>query len=93
MKRYNIGDVKPLEDLYYRLLPWISAHPNQSVYNDNGVRVCVNCGSENVNRRGWQQTNCGKYERHRCMDCGKWMRGRYTQLAKSTKIKMLVSAT
>ena len=92
MKRYNMADVRLTEQLYHTLMPWIPGHPNQNVYNDNGVRVCVNCGSKKVQRRGWAYTIAGKYERHCCQNCGKWMRGRFTQLTDSTKSKMLVTA-
>lgn len=92
MKRYNIQDVRLLEKLYHKLMAWIQVHPNQNVYNDDGVRVCVNCGSNHVNQKAWHYTGLGKYKRYRCMDCGKWMRGRFTMLSKETKETMLASA-
>jgi len=92
MKRYNKHDITILESLYRKLVAWISGHPNQNVYNDDGVRVCVNCGSKHVNRKAYTFTSVGKYKRYRCMDCGKWMRGRFTQLSAETKATMLANA-
>jgi len=35
MKRYNVQDVRLLEDLYNTLLPWIKNHPNWGLYVAN----------------------------------------------------------
>lgn len=92
MKRYNKQDVTLIERLYIKLLPWISQHPNYNVYNDDGVTVCINCGSLKIQRRGLYRTRAGTYQRFCCNICGKWMRGRFTQLSSETKETMLVPA-
>jgi DNA polymerase elongation subunit (family B) len=92
MERYNKQDVRLLEKLYHRLMGWIQMHPNQNVYNDDGERVCVNCGSNRITKKNWAYTGLGKYKRFVCRDCGKWMRGRFTMLSKETRETMLASA-
>ena len=92
MKRYNKGDITILESLYRKLIGWIHNHPNQNVYNDNGERVCVNCGSKRVKGKGWAYTPMNKYQRFICKDCGKNMRGRRTVLSDETRATMVASA-
>lgn len=69
---YNMGDIPPLEELYLRLRPWISPHPNLSLYT--GDRRCTHCQSTNIQFRGWRYTPAGKFRRIRCNDCGAWSR-------------------
>ena len=77
MKEYNLQDALLLEDLYERLLPWIHNHPNRSLYNDEGdLEVCPNCGSKQLQKRGFTTTRVMKYQRYQCTDCGKWSRGK-----------------
>jgi DNA polymerase elongation subunit (family B) len=76
MRTYNKQDVVLTEKLYNRLLPWIKNHPNVALYTDGTKAVCTTCGSINLNKRGFQTTNASRFQRYRCMDCGKWMRGR-----------------
>ncbi len=73
MKRYQIQDVNLLEPLYYKLLPWISNHPNVNLYD--GTDGCPQCTSSNFQRRGTSKTQTGSYPRYQCQDCGKWFRG------------------
>jgi DNA polymerase elongation subunit (family B) len=73
MRRYNVQDVKLLEELYEILRPWISGHPNLGLFTDEVV--CPNCASEDLQRRGFAYTQLGKYQRLRCKACGTWTRG------------------
>lgn len=79
MRRYNIQDVKILEKLYYRLLPWIKGHPNHSLYDPQDVPSCTNCGSANLQSRGYAFTQTLRYRRHVCNDCGSWGRSRASE--------------
>src|SRR5690606_2824992 len=74
MERYNKQDVRLLEKVYDRLLPWIPNHPNVSLYEDG--KGCTHCGSHNLQRRGLAYTTSCAYPRYQCKDCGKWVRGR-----------------
>lgn len=73
MERYNKQDVRLLEPVYERLLPWIQNHPNLGVYGD-GI-ICSNCGSTKIQKRGVATTAFQQYQRFRCSTCGTWMRG------------------
>lgn len=76
MRRYNIRDVRMLEPLYERLVPWIQPHPNMGLYMDSASPVCPNCGSCNVIKKGLTRTATQAYQRYKCRACGKWSRGR-----------------
>ena len=73
-KRYNIGDVISLRDLYYRLRPYIEYHP--SVAGEGGY-VCHSCGSDDIQRRGYHKMKSGlTYQRYQCNCCGSWSRSK-----------------
>jgi uncharacterized protein YprB with RNaseH-like and TPR domain len=67
MEKYNKYDVLSLEELYEKLIPWDKSI-NFSVYND-GSSVC-SCGSTHFQKNGYYYTKTGKFQRHRCVDCG-----------------------
>lgn len=69
MKKYNEMDVHLLLDLYDKLLPWISNHPNISAYGGQG---CAKCGSADLEKRGFSRTATGIYQRFQCRKCGGW---------------------
>lgn len=75
MKRYNIEDVVILKDLYTKLKPWVRSHPNVGLYTDGTEPVCISCGSDDLEKRGFAYTNAGKFQRYVCLECGRWMRG------------------
>jgi len=83
MKQYNMGDISVLEGLYYRMLPWISNHPNHGLFM-NGVPdfpVCPNCGSYDVHKDGFAYTKVGKFQRFECKTCHSWPRSRVSENA------------
>lgn len=74
MRVYNKRDVWALEDLYYRIQPWVPSHPNVGLFVDEpgAVDMCPACGSTNLKLQGNRYTAMGKYQRYQCSDCGKW---------------------
>lgn len=74
MKQYNIGDVKLLEKLYFKLRPWITNHLNIGIAKHEESCVCPSCGSASLQRRGYSMTNAAKYQRWQCQSCGSWSR-------------------
>ena len=75
MKRYNVRDVTEMEPIYHDLLPWIKGHPNMGHYVTGDI-VCSNCGSDKVKKDGWERRTIVPYQRYRCLDCHKPLRGR-----------------
>lgn len=73
MEEYNRNDVVILENVYYKLLPWIKGHPNYALYEQRDA-VCPNCGSNHYHRRGYSYTNALRYTRYQCQACGSWFR-------------------
>lgn len=74
MKRYNVQDVRLLEELYEKVRPWITGHPHFGLYSGED-HVCPNCGSDDLMRQGYSLTGVGKFQRYQCRPCGTWSRG------------------
>ena len=86
MKEYNDQDVYLLEDVYLRLLPHMTGHPNFFLGTSEDTRpMCRACGYVGLHRRGTTSTNLGKYQRYVCPNCGKWSKGRVNLLSKETR--------
>jgi RNase_H superfamily len=70
MEKYNKYDVLSLEELYHKLAPWDNSI-NFGVYTDEVEQKC-SCGSEKeLQKKGYAYTAAGKYQRFKCLDCGK----------------------
>lgn len=94
MKKYNIRDITSLEDVYFKLRPWVQGAVNLAVYDDSNEAVCCPvCGSDDVEQDGWSFTQTGKYLRYHCKDerCGAWSRSRYTTNTTSKRKSLLVA--
>lgn len=75
MQAYNEQDTLLLEDLYYRLLPWITGHPSRHLY-DGDPLACPTCGGDSgFQRRGYYRTAAGKFPKIQCLDCHGYFRG------------------
>ncbi len=83
MRKYNIQDVRLLEEIYEKVRPWISNHPHYGLYTGNDD-VCPNCGGENRQRRGFAATSVGRFQQFRCNDCGTWYRANRRESGVST---------
>lgn len=83
MEKYNRHDVTLLERLYLRLRPWIRQHPSHGLFTDG--KVCANCGSKHLQRRGSYPAKVLVYPRFSCMSCGAWMRGTKALSERRTK--------
>lgn len=76
MRRYNRGDVVITEQVYDILRPWISDGPHYGLFGVDD-RVCGNCGSTKLQRRGLSYTKLSTYQRYQCTECGSWSRGKH----------------
>lgn len=76
MVRYNKQDVKLLEEVYLRLMPWIKGHPN--IGNMIQEDVCPCCGGRHVVKMEdrYYYTSVGRYQLYRCSGCGTVFRDR-----------------
>jgi len=83
MSLYCDQDVLVLEQLYYKLLPWISNHPNVNLYSPTIEETkCPNCGSKDLKHIGYTFSSISKLESFRCNKCGAISKGRNTVLNK-----------
>lgn len=78
MLKYNRQDVKLLEEVYLKLRPWITSHPNRALL-DEKVKSCPNCASTKLQRRGYMTTRVSKFQRWCCTNCGAWSRSRLAE--------------
>jgi len=83
MKRYNIYDVLSLEELYNKLAPWDNS-VNFNLYSDD-LEIKCNCGSSDFEKRGFNFSTTGKFQRYQCRDCGKWTHSKVNLLSKEKK--------
>lgn len=72
MRLYNIMDTEVLEQVYMKLRPWYTTHPNVTTADDLETYRCPKCGSIDIIKRGFFHTNKGKYQKYLCKGCGAW---------------------
>ena len=78
MLKYNKKDSAILEEVYLKMRPWISNHPNISNFCDDTNTSCSHCGSDNIEelKGKYYYTTVNKYQLYRCKDCGTIFRSR-----------------
>jgi len=76
MRKYCIGDVKVLVDLYKRVRPFIRNHPHLG----QDRHECGACGSKETQRRGFRRTKSFLIQRLQCKACGAWSDGTRTKV-------------
>lgn len=93
MKEYCIHDVYLTEEVYDKLLPWIKSHPSIPTYRGDDKTIhepaCRNCGSYNIQFRGYATTAQSKFHRFVCKDCGTW--GRLTSKVSGVGVTSVAS--
>jgi hypothetical protein len=67
--------VRLTEDLFHRLKPYIRNLPR---LRPGGKCGRLGCGSDNVQRRGYNYSEKFKTERIFCLDCRLWSEGKRT---------------
>lgn len=91
MREYNEVDVLALEELYLKLRPWMTNHPNINIKGDNEKPHCPKCGSGRLHKRGVYTTNKGVYQRYCCMDCEGWSSDSKNLTTKQQRDNLLTS--
>jgi hypothetical protein len=71
MVTYCANDVRLLEKVYKRMLPFMNGHPNRNYY-DETTGSCPKCGSKELQKRGFSFKIGGKVQRYQCTRCGGW---------------------
>lgn len=75
MKKYCNNDVQLVEDVYMKLRPLITTHPNLATMSQK-VDCCPVCLGTNLISNGVRTTQTMSYRRLQCKDCGSWVRER-----------------
>lgn len=86
MVDYNIQDVLSLEDLFEKMLPWENSI-NLGIYEDERSTMCGH-STLSLQKRGFQYTNTGKFQRYQCSECGKWSVSRKNLIEKKQRKKL-----
>lgn len=77
MQIYNVHDTEILEQVYLKLRPWVSNHPNLGVYIESEASICPYCGNSSmVPSESYYYTRVNKYTLLRCPKCGGMARSR-----------------
>lgn len=85
MKKYARQDVDLLADLYYRLRPWMTTHPNLALF-DGRPDSCPTCGHTDLMRRGYRSTKVAQYAQFQCKKCKAYCRKRVKSDATSPNL-------
>lgn len=87
MEKYNKLDVSSLEELYYKISPWDKS-VDLGPYWDANDPTC-HCGSKSFIKFGYGFKPSGKFQRHRCKECGKTYLDKVNLLSKEKRSKIL----
>lgn len=85
LRVYNIQDVHVLEEVYLKMRPWITNHPNLALMDGSLDTRCTKCTSSHIHYRGYAHTNVSRFRKFQCQDCGGWGRERVNQMSKEEK--------
>lgn len=93
MKSYCIQDVETQEQVYYKLRAWDSnKQTNFSIFRDDTIPACPQCGSVNLQRVQEILTGTQLYEGYRCLNCKSWARSRNSRQSRERGAKVLTKA-
>jgi hypothetical protein len=91
MNTYNIGDIQALEDLFYRVRPYIRNIQVANYIEFDGI-MCPVCGSKDVVEEGNYYTPAGRWTAYRCKACKCLSRGKTNLLVKGRGKKLLINS-
>jgi len=81
---YNKQDIRVLEDVYLKIRPFVNAHINFNLENNDG---CPHCGSTKLHSRGVRRTKTRVYRSYQCQDCGGWSSSTVSEKDQVARIK------
>lgn len=67
-----IADIKVLENSYLELRKYATSSPNVAKIINHSGEGCPNCGSFDIQLRGWNATARGRQRRAQCKSCAGW---------------------
>lgn len=72
MEKYNTLDILSLEELYMKMRPWISNHPNVALMDGKypEVPTCRKCGGTDLIKRGTRASSVTIMQQWQCKCCG-----------------------
>ncbi len=70
MEVYCKRDVDLLDQVYIKMRPHISNHPNINVFREDVLEGCTRCGCTVLTKYGYRYTSSGKKQRYKCSNCG-----------------------
>lgn len=75
MVRYNKQDVVLLEEVYKRLRPYMTNHPNEALYGE--IACCPVCGSQKFKKQGVKFNRTRAMQQYQCQadGCRAWFSG------------------
>lgn len=82
MEKYNVNDVRILEETYLHIRAWIKPHPNMGLFIlDESQSRCPSCGSLELQEMGKNYyTSANAYVAQRCGNCGATARKRMADI-------------
>jgi len=89
MLKYNKHDVTLLEEVYFKLRPWMHSHPNLGLYYEDMSNRCPNCSSKNLSIQGNYYTTVNRYNAIKCRECGAYGRERINNVNKKNRKGLL----
>ena len=89
MKKYNKHDVLSMEELYHVLSPWDNTI-NFNLYHDQETHAC-RCGSLSFHKNGFYYTSAGKFQKHKCSQCGRQHRDKVNLFSKEKRKSLSMS--
>jgi len=92
MEEYNVEDVRLLEQVYLKLRPWMTSHPNLGLYLLSDGALCPSCGSTDITwlEDKYYYTQTSRFPVYTCK-CGAYGRSRKSDLPKDVKKSLTVS--
>lgn len=75
MVKYCDQDVLLVEEVYHKLLPFVTNHPNVAIndYSETGGCMCSKCGSEDITHTtNLKHTKVASYQVFFCNECFSW---------------------
>lgn len=81
MEKYNKQDVQLLENVYLKLRPWATRHPNIAQI-EGKLLACPNCASPDVSRKGLKYASKTVWRQYVCNNCGRYSKGEVLKVNK-----------